>query len=148
MKIAYKHLLKFIDDKPEIEDLSSKLFQLGHEHEINEGIFEMEFTPNRGDCLSLLGLTRDLNVFYKTKTNIPIYQDEISSMNLNFINKAEDKCPFISFLNIEISGPISAYKDYLENYFHDLKLNKNNFFTDISNYVGYEMGQQNGTIEN
>ena len=141
MKIAYKHLLKFIDDKPEIKDLSSKLFQLGHEHEINDGIFEMEFTPNRGDCLSLLGLTRDLNVFYKTKTNIQIYQDEISSMNLNFINKAKDKCPFISFLNIEISGPVSAYKDYLENYFHDLNLNKNNFFTDISNYVAYEMGQ-------
>ena len=67
MKIAYKHLLKFIDDKPEIKDLSSKLFQLGHEHEINDGIFEMEFIPNRGDCLSLLGLTRDLNVFYTNK---------------------------------------------------------------------------------
>ena len=66
MKIAYKHLLNFLVDKPDIEELSSKLLQLGHEHEINDSIFDMEFTPNRGDCLSLLGLARDLNVFYKT----------------------------------------------------------------------------------
>ena len=73
MKIAYKHLLRFIKDKPEIKELSDKLFQLGHEHEINDFIFDMEFTPNRGDCLSLMGLIRDLNVFYKTDTDIPIY---------------------------------------------------------------------------
>lgn len=141
MKIAYKHLLRFIEDKPEIEELSNRLFQLGHEHEISDFIFDMEFTPNRGDCLSLMGLIRDLNVFYKTDTDIPIYQDELSPMSLNFINQAPEKCPSISFLNIEINGSISPYKDYLEDYFHDLKLNKNNFFTDISNYVAYEMGQ-------
>lgn len=141
MKIAYKHLLRFIKDKPEIEELSNKLFQLGHEHEINDFIFDMEFTPNRGDCLSLMGLIRDLNVFYETDTDVPIYQDKFSPMSLNFINQAPEKCPLISFLNIEISGSISPYKDYLEDYFHDLKLNKNNFFTDISNYVAYEMGQ-------
>lgn len=141
MKIAYKHLLRFIKDKPEIKELSDKLFQLGHEHEINDFIFDMEFTPNRGDCLSLMGLIRDLNVFYKTDTDIPIYQGKFSPTSLNFVNQAPEKCPLISFLNIEISGSISAYKDYLEDYFHDLKLNKNNFFTDISNYVAYEMGQ-------
>ena len=42
-------------------DLSKKLFQLGHEHEIDGDIFDMEITPNRGDCLSLIGLSRDLN---------------------------------------------------------------------------------------
>jgi hypothetical protein len=65
MKIAYQHLLKFLIDKPSIDDISLKLFQLGHEHEIEGSIFNMEFTPNRGDCLSLLGLARDLNVFMK-----------------------------------------------------------------------------------
>ena len=53
MKIAYKHLLKSIKEKPHIDDLSNKLFQLGHEHEIENEIFNFEFTPNRGDCLSL-----------------------------------------------------------------------------------------------
>jgi len=141
MKIVYEHLLNFLVDKPDIEELSSKLFQLGHEHEIDGSIFDMEFTPNRGDCLSLLGLARDLNVFYQTDIDIPIYKDQIGLLNLNFINQAQEKCPSISFLNIEIKGPITNYKDYLENYFKDLELNKNNFFTDVSNYIAYEMGQ-------
>ena len=34
MKIAYKHLLELIPEKPSIQDLSDRLFQLGHEHNI------------------------------------------------------------------------------------------------------------------
>ncbi len=141
MKIAYEHILNFLVDKPNIKELSEKLFQLGHEHEINGSIFDMEFTPNRGDCLSLQGLVRDLNVFYKTNIVLPLYADEIPFLDLNFINNAKDQCPQISFLNIEIKGKISEYRGYLENYFKDLEINKNNFFTDVSNYIAYEMGQ-------
>ena len=55
MKIAYKHILRHLEDKPNIEELSSKLFQLGHEHIIEDAVFDMEFTPNRGDCFSVQG---------------------------------------------------------------------------------------------
>ena len=64
MKIIYRDLLNFFKDKPSKESLSKKLFQLGHEHDLIEGIFDFEFTPNRGDCLSLKGVLRDLSVFY------------------------------------------------------------------------------------
>ena len=36
---------------------------------------------------------------------------------------------------------IKEYKNYLNNYFKELSISKNNFFTDISNYVSYETGQ-------
>ena len=65
MKFAYQDLLNFLSEKPSLETLSSRLFQLGHEHEICDEIFDIEFTPNRGDCLSLNGLSRDLNIFWK-----------------------------------------------------------------------------------
>ena len=45
------------------------------------------------------------------------------------------------FYKIEIDSLPKKYKDYLENYFKKLNINKNNFFTDISNYVAYEIGQ-------
>ena len=35
MKIIYQDLLNFLSKQPSKEDLSEKLFQLGHEHEIN-----------------------------------------------------------------------------------------------------------------
>ena len=101
----------------------------------------MEFTPNRGDCLSLLGLARDLNVFFSTNLELDIYKDDIPQLDLDFINYEEEKCPNISFLKIEIDNTPLEYKSYLNTYFNDLKLNKNNFFTDVSNYVAYEMGQ-------
>ena len=141
MKIAYKHLLKFLEDKPSIDDLSDKLFQLGHENEIENSIIDIEFTPNRGDCLSLNGLIRDLNVFYKTNFSVDTYEQEIPRLDIDFINNATEQCPYISFLNIEIDRPVSKYKDYLENYFKDLNVNKTNFFTDVSNYIAYELGQ-------
>ena len=59
MKIVYSHLLNFLDKKPSLEELSDKLFQLGHEHEIEGEVMDLEITPNRGDCLSLKGIARD-----------------------------------------------------------------------------------------
>jgi len=141
MKIHYKDILRFIDEKPSIDDLSNKLFQLGHEHEIEGEVFDMEFTPNRGDCLSVYGLARDLNVFYDVNNLIDIYEEDIEELELDFINKSEADCPNISFLKIEVEDQILEYKDYLSSYFLNLKIKKNNFFTDISNYISYELGQ-------
>ena len=141
MKIVYSHLLNFLEKKPSIEELSKKLFQLGHEHELEGEIFDLEITPNRGDCLSLKGLARDLNYFYSAKLDQKIFEDELPKANFKFENKAENLCPNISFVEIEIEGDVKKYAPYLENYFKDLSLNKNNFFTDISNYLAYETGQ-------
>ena len=108
MKISYKHLSRTLSGSVPINEISKKLFQLGHEHEIDGKIFDIEFTPNRGDCLSLLGLSRDLEVFYERNENfITIYKDEIKPLNFNFINHAQEHCPNISFLKIEIDEIIS-----------------------------------------
>lgn len=141
MKVAYKHLIKFIPSKPSIEDISNKFFQLGHEHEIHNEIFDMELTPNRGDCLSVNGLLRDLAVFYDITLASEIYADDIRPLKIDFLNKAPKLCPHISFLRIDIEGDVKPYKGLLKDYFNDLNVSKNNFFTDISNYISYEMGQ-------
>jgi phenylalanyl-tRNA synthetase beta chain len=141
MKLAYKHLLNFIPSSPSIDTVSEKLFQLGHEHEIENGIFDMELTPNRGDCFSLNGLLRDLSVFFETEPLGKTYEGDIKNFEFNFVNKAVHACSSISFLKIEIESYSNKYKGLLDDYFNDLDLKKNNFFTDISNYVSYETGQ-------
>jgi phenylalanyl-tRNA synthetase beta chain len=140
MKIVFQHLLDRLSSKPSIDEVSDRLFQLGHEHEIHNNILEMEFTPNRGDCLSLNGLLRDLSIFYELNSNLPSYGKEIESLPINFVNNAKDACNRISFLKIDIDN-ILPYKNELNDYFKDLNLNKNNFFTDVSNYISYETGQ-------
>jgi phenylalanyl-tRNA synthetase beta chain len=141
MKLAYKHLINFLAEKPSIELLSEKLFQLGHEHEIHGEIFDMELTPNRGDCLSLAGLARDLSVFFGNTNSLNIFEDDIDPLEIKFENLSPKDCPKISFLEIEIEDSTTEYKPYLESYFNTMGVNKTNLFTDISNYVSYELGQ-------
>lgn len=145
MKIAYFHLVDRIRSKPKpsIGEISERLFQLGHEHEIANDIFDIEFTPNRGDCLSIKGLLRDLSLFYQIDNNYKTYQDDIDHLSINFKNNAIDACTSISFLKIKINKNImsSSYNGVLHDYFSRLNLNTNNIFTDISNYVSYETGQ-------
>ena len=141
MKINYQDLLNFLSDKPSKEDLSQKLFQLGHEHEISGDIFDMELTPNRGDCLSLIGLSRDLAVFFGKSNSIDLFEGDIEPLEINFKNLSPKDCPKISFLEIEVEDITYEYKPYLENYFKTIGGNKTNLFTDISNYISYELGQ-------
>ena len=86
MKIAYQDLINKLSENPSKELLSEKLFQLGHEHEINNDIFDMELTPNRGDCLSVIGLSRDLAIFFGKSETLDLYQDDIELLDINFKN--------------------------------------------------------------
>jgi phenylalanyl-tRNA synthetase beta chain len=141
MKIAYSHLVSRIQESPTLEMVSDSLFQLGHEHEVEGNIFNMEFTPNRGDCLSVNGLLRDLSVFYTINHDQKFYTEKLDNLQIDFENLSQDICPQISFLKLEIDNIPHTYKGHLNDYFIDLNLNKNNFFTDISNYISYETGQ-------
>jgi len=141
MKIAYSHLVRYMPENPTIGQISDSLFQLGHEHEIENNIFDMEFTPNRGDCLSINGLLRDLAVFYSIDLDQEIYSEKLNELNIDFENQSEEICPKISFLKLEIDKVPELYKKSLDDYLSDLNLSKNNFFSDVSNYLSYETGQ-------
>lgn len=141
MKISYKHLVRSIDSNPDIAELSEKFFQLGHEHEVADEIFNMEITPNRGDCLSLNGLLRDLRVFYDTTYQKEVFDKKIKPFKFKFLNEAKDSCKNISFLKVDVDEIPENYEDYLEEYFSDLDIKKINFFTDVSNFLSYETGQ-------
>ena len=141
MKIAHKHLIKNIKNCPSIEEISEKLYQLGHEHEFIDSIFDMEVTPNRGDCLSLRGISRDLKSFYDVEIDNSIYEKNIKNFEISFENNVKDICPAISFLKVEIDEIPDKYNYELQSYFDYLNVKKINFFTDISNYVSYETGQ-------
>jgi phenylalanyl-tRNA synthetase beta chain len=147
MKINYQDLINFLSVKPSKEDLSQKLFQLGHEHEIDGDIFNMELTPNRGDCLSLIGLARDLSIFFGKSKSIDLFGGDIETLEINFENFSPIDCPKISFLEVEIENSKVEYKSYLENYFNTIGGKKTNLFTDISNYISYELGQPTHCFE-
>ena len=123
MKILFSHLKKFLPDYVSINDISDSLFRLGHEHEIDKEIFDIEFTPNKGDCLSVYGLARDLNTVHDVNLKLDYYEGSIDELEFKFKNSIPDFCSKISFLKIEIDEPVDHYKDYLEDYFKKLSIN-------------------------
>ena len=62
----------------------------------------MELTPNRGDCLSLIGLARDLAAFFGRSNSIELFDGDIEPLEINFENLSPKDCPKISFLEIEV----------------------------------------------
>ena len=90
MKIHFSHLKKFLPSDSDIETVSSLLFQLGHENEIHNNILDIEFTPNKGDCLSVYGLARDLKSLLDVNLDLDIYTGEIEELSFNFINEVPD----------------------------------------------------------
>ena len=141
MKALLSDIKARIKDPISNNELSGLLFQLGHENDIQDNIIDIDITPNRGDCLSLLGILRDLKNFYQIDTKYETHEEIIDSFNPNFFNECTESCPNISFLKIEIDKTTSQYEEYLENYFSELGNRKINLFTDISNYLSYELGQ-------
>ena len=127
MKFLSENITNFFSDKLTAQEISPKLIQLGHEHELSKGIFDFEFTPNRGDCLSAFGLSRDLRPFFNNHIDPEIYIGDIKKLKFDFENEAKKQCPQITFLKIDIGDEISPYCDYLENYFKKLEINKVNF---------------------
>ena len=142
MIFYFPHIQSLLaNNDADINDISDALFQLGHENEIQNNNLDIDFTPNRGDCLSLFGVVRDLNPIHSSKNNINFYKNDIPSFKFEFNNELEDFCPSVSFLKLKIKSNKIDYQPYLEEYFSKLKIKKNNFFTDISNYLMYELGQ-------
>ena len=54
--------------------------------------------PNRGDCLSLLGLARDLGTFYTISEPLIYYDDNLDSLEIDFTNHSV-KLPQYFFFN-------------------------------------------------
>lgn len=112
--------------------------------EKGDTIFELEITPNRPDCLSYVGIARELSSFY----NIELKKPEIN------IHEVSEKCEYDVKItdeklsnrylariikNVKVGESPKWLKDKLE----VLGMKSINNIVDISNYVMLELGQPN-----
>ena len=140
MKIYLEELQEKLESSLTLEEISYNLHQLGHENEILEDYIDIDITPNRGDCLSVKGILRELNVFHATKISDQKSERKIEPFNFDFKNLVSDACPRISFVKLKISDLPKKYKPYLERYIINHQNKSINFFTDISNYLSHRYG--------
>ena len=102
MKISLNWLKEFLGNIKDNDQLTAKLTSIGLEVDSvtklkKDSIIDIDMTPNRADCLSVMGIARDLSAVYKKKISIP----KISKLS----NKT--KSPFSKYL------PFSSNSSFL-----------------------------------
>jgi phenylalanyl-tRNA synthetase beta chain len=148
MKISYNWLKEFVDLKVTPQRLADDLSLFGHEVESiksigDDFILDFEITPNRGDCLSIFGMAREVAALYglNIKHNIGILPKEIDLGKNIKVNIKDNKiCSRYSYAiidNIEIKDSPKWLKEKLE----IMGFRSINNIVDITNYVMLELGQ-------
>ena len=112
--------------------------------EKGDTVFELEITPNRPDCLSYLGIARELSSYY----NIELHKPKFS------LKEIDEKCEYdISIKDSNISNrylarivknvKVGESPKWLKDKLEALGMKSINNIVDISNYVMLELGQPN-----
>lgn len=109
-----------------------------------ETVFELEVTPNRPDCLSLIGIARELAAVYRRPLKIPAVSLAESGPPVEALARVEVQdeagCPRYTarlLHNVRI-GPAPAW---MQKRLHLAGIRAINNVVDITNYVMLECGQ-------
>jgi phenylalanyl-tRNA synthetase beta chain len=148
MKVTYNWLKDFVDIKVSPEELARQLTMSGSEVTSLEAkgddfVFEIEITSNRPDCLSIIGLAREVaaitNVKLSRQGGIPPKAKRAPS---DFKIKIEDKkdCPLYTARIIK-GVKVGPSPDWLKKRLGSVGCRSVNNVVDITNYVLFELGE-------
>jgi len=111
---------------------------------LSDKVFEIDLTPNRPDCLSVIGIAREIAAIQKTKIKYPeVYlpesSDDISEYTSVTINDPE-LCPrYAASLIFDIT--VGPSPNWLQDRLISAGLKPINNIVDITNFVMMETGQ-------
>jgi len=141
------------DDNEGIMDLSENESigtQLTEIIESNDSIIEISLTPNRGDCLSIIGISREVAVFNQIDFSVPDIKisDVKASTTRNVKLSAVKACP--KYLGRVIENVDSAVKSplWLSEKLRRSGIRSINIIVDITNFVMIEIGQPMHAFDN
>ncbi|MEE4261965.1 MAG: phenylalanine--tRNA ligase subunit beta [Desulfobacteraceae bacterium] len=111
---------------------------------LEDTVFELDLTPNRPDCLCVIGIAREIAAIQNTSLKYPDYSlsdtgDMISSLTSVKI-KAPDHCPRYSARLVE-NIEIKPAPFWMQDRLLSVGLRPINNIVDITNYVLMETGQ-------
>jgi phenylalanyl-tRNA synthetase beta chain len=129
-------IMELSEDAPLGETLQNYL-------QLHDYIYDIELTPNRGDCLSIKGVARDLAVLNDIKLQLPEIQLLAATVQdeRGVTLSAPQQCPHyvgrvIKGVNMRVSTPIM-----MQERLRRAGLRSINFIVDVTNFVMLEMGQ-------
>lgn len=129
-------IMELLDSAPIGEDLREYL-------QLDDLSIDVDLTPNRGDCLSILGLARDLSAVNQTKLIDKPHKAVAANSDVTFAVKisAKEACPryvgrVIKGINKQAQTPM-----WLQEALRRSGLRPISAVVDVTNYVMLELGQ-------
>ncbi|MGL5377666.1 MAG: phenylalanine--tRNA ligase subunit beta [Cetobacterium sp.] len=112
---------------------------------LNDVIFELEITPNRPDCLSYIGIAREIAAYYGRKIKWPEFQSKsiIESINTGHVDvriEDRDRCKRFSGKVIK-NIKVQESPEWLKNRLLSMGLKPINNVVDATNYILFECNQ-------
>lgn len=111
---------------------------------LNDVIFELEITPNRPDCLSHIGIAREVAAYYNRKVKYPKDNiiETLETVNQNMTIKILDKDRCLSYCGKYVKNvEVKESPEWLKKRIMAMGLKPINNIVDISNYVMFEYNQ-------
>ena len=109
-----------------------------------EVVFDFEITPNRADCLGILGIAREVSVLYNEnlKTPKPFGETYLSKKRriVNLKVEGKDLCPYYT-LGIIDNVKVQESPEWLKKRLKLAEIRPINNIVDITNYVMMETSQ-------
>lgn len=146
MKISLQWLNDYVDHKLKADELVHRLTMAGLEVEdvIDAGhtkVLQMEITPNRPDCLSVLGVAREVSAICQKKLNLPKIKTHKSTKDkISIVVDDRNDCGrYIATVikNVQVKESPRWLKERIE----ALGMKSINNVVDITNFCLMEFGQ-------
>jgi phenylalanyl-tRNA synthetase beta chain len=149
MKVPVSLLKEYVEFSHPVKELADKLTMQGLEvssiEEIEgEWVIELEITPNRGDCLSILGIAREVAAITKGVVKPPSFSLKEAGGDVNEWIKVTvvepELCPIYTARIIK-GVKVDESPSWLKKRLHSLGIRTINNVVDITNFVLMEIGQ-------
>ena len=115
---------------------------LNEYYNLNDIIFELEITPNRPDCLSHIGIARELSAYYNTELKIPKINNHKVSKELIDIN-IKDNLSKRYMARVIKNVKVGPSPKWLVTRLASMGIRSINNLVDISNFIMIETNQPN-----
>jgi len=108
-----------------------------------ESVFELEITPNRPDCLSIIGIAREVAAIYGTELKMPSIKITESAEAVDLLLSVDiqdaERCPRYTARVLK-NAKIAPSPDWMTSRLEACGIRSINNLVDITNYVMLETG--------
>ncbi len=118
--------------------------------ELDDNVFEIKLTPNRADCLSLLGIAREVGAITGAKTCLPVVHEVEASIaeQRDIALDAPVSCPLYCGRVIKGVNPCAQTPEWMRRRLERSGIRAIAALVDITNYVMLELGQPLHVFDN